>query len=683
MAGRLTMAAVGDVLVKFVADFAEFSTNMSKSQREIESWSQSIAKAGQSMQGFMALAGRVAGALAIGEAVRQVIAFNNEMQKAGETLAAYSLRTDAAARSVRGLTDDSVKLAELYKTTGREWTEDYLARVTKAQQASEDFNNKSFVLGQRLHDLYLQLTQRPGEGGGLIEYSSQKANELFDWMEKLVPSVNRAVDVLANGFVIQLSATERGIRLLISATIDLVDWLGRTYKAAAVTGSQLEQMGRDAARARGYNTGPAGGGPTGAGGAFGMFDGPGATQSAAEATRRQQETQRQFGKGFGSIWGVPVSLAADGANAPPPAARGGGGVTDDDTVARQIARYKAMGEAADKAYKTINEGVNQNIEDLLRQVRAQQQADDITAKLIAKGQKVSDDQKKAIYDAVLSYEQKAAAEQKLIAVENAAVDTDKKYGDGTVTLTKLHKDLDDQLATHRITQTDYNRALKEGTEQAQQAALAATRYDDSLTSLAAGFESAANASARAHDMFSLGGDAFNALTGAMGEGIDALVGKSNKGFGQIAGDFALMLSKMAAQAALNQVFQYLLKAAGLFASGVTAAPGPAGGYNAGVNPDTGVGWIAPRASGGPVSAGTPYIVGERGPELFVPSAAGNIVPTAQTGGGGVTVNIDMNQTQGAANPSQALDFGRKVRAAVVAVIANEKRPGGTLHPATA
>jgi hypothetical protein len=36
---------------------------------------------------------------------------------------------------------------------------------------------------------------------------------------------------------------------------------------------------------------------------------------------------------------------------------------------------------------------------------------------------------------------------------------------------------------------------------------------------------------------------------------------------------------------------------------------------------------AGRASGGPVAAGTPYIVGERGPELFVPSSAGAIVPS--------------------------------------------------------
>ena len=43
-----------------------------------------------------------------------------------------------------------------------------------------------------------------------------------------------------------------------------------------------------------------------------------------------------------------------------------------------------------------------------------------------------------------------------------------------------------------------------------------------------------------------------------------------------------------------------------------------------------------RADGGPVTANKPYLVGERGPELFVPSAAGMIVPNEQLVSGGVT-----------------------------------------------
>lgn len=47
-----------------------------------------------------------------------------------------------------------------------------------------------------------------------------------------------------------------------------------------------------------------------------------------------------------------------------------------------------------------------------------------------------------------------------------------------------------------------------------------------------------------------------------------------------------------------------------------------------------------RAFGGPVGAGQPFLVGERGPELFVPQTAGRINPDV----GGSAVNITMNIT---------------------------------------
>lgn len=51
-----------------------------------------------------------------------------------------------------------------------------------------------------------------------------------------------------------------------------------------------------------------------------------------------------------------------------------------------------------------------------------------------------------------------------------------------------------------------------------------------------------------------------------------------------------------------------------------------------------------RASGGPVSAGVPYVVGEEGPEWFVPNSSGTIIPNSQLqavggGGGGNVINF--------------------------------------------
>lgn len=44
-----------------------------------------------------------------------------------------------------------------------------------------------------------------------------------------------------------------------------------------------------------------------------------------------------------------------------------------------------------------------------------------------------------------------------------------------------------------------------------------------------------------------------------------------------------------------------------------------------------------RAGGGPVGAGKTYLVGERGPELFVPGGSGSIIPNGAGGGGGVSI----------------------------------------------
>jgi hypothetical protein len=49
-----------------------------------------------------------------------------------------------------------------------------------------------------------------------------------------------------------------------------------------------------------------------------------------------------------------------------------------------------------------------------------------------------------------------------------------------------------------------------------------------------------------------------------------------------------------------------------------------------------------RAMGGPVARNTAYVVGERGPELFVPQGSGTIIPNNRMGGGGTTINLTVN-----------------------------------------
>ena len=56
-----------------------------------------------------------------------------------------------------------------------------------------------------------------------------------------------------------------------------------------------------------------------------------------------------------------------------------------------------------------------------------------------------------------------------------------------------------------------------------------------------------------------------------------------------------------------------------------------------------VGFFGGKASGGAVSKGQPYMVGERGAELFIPNQSGQITQSARgTSGGSTTVNFNIN-----------------------------------------
>lgn len=71
-----------------------------------------------------------------------------------------------------------------------------------------------------------------------------------------------------------------------------------------------------------------------------------------------------------------------------------------------------------------------------------------------------------------------------------------------------------------------------------------------------------------------------------------------------------------------------------------------------------------RATGGPVSPGRSYMVGERGPELFVPTSAGRIETALGRIGRDVKVNITIAAPQGTSAPQALQRSSRQVASAV-------------------
>ena len=71
-----------------------------------------------------------------------------------------------------------------------------------------------------------------------------------------------------------------------------------------------------------------------------------------------------------------------------------------------------------------------------------------------------------------------------------------------------------------------------------------------------------------------------------------------------------------------------------------------------------------RATGGAVAPGRGYVVGERGPELFVPTSAGRIEPGLAGPGRSVNVSISITPPPGTSAPQALQRSSRQVASAV-------------------
>ena len=156
--------------------------------------------------------------------------------------------------------------------------------------------------------------------------------------------------------------------------------------------------------------------------------------------------------------------------------------------------------------------------------------------------------------------------------------------------------------------------------------------------------------------------AFKQIGEDIGSGItDALVGaiQGTKSLGE------------AAKSILNDISSSLLRI------GINAAlSGLFGG--------TGFGKFLGFANGGRPPVGRASIVGEKGPELFIPKTSGTIIPNDRIGGasGGVTnnivVNVDASGSNVEGNEKESRELGLVLSAAIQAQLVQEKRPGGLL-----
>ena len=85
------------------------------------------------------------------------------------------------------------------------------------------------------------------------------------------------------------------------------------------------------------------------------------------------------------------------------------------------------------------------------------------------------------------------------------------------------------------------------------------------------------------------------------------------------------------------------------------------------------------ANGGRPPVGVPSVVGEKGPELFVPDRSGTIIPNNQLGGSTtIVVNVDASGSNVEGDEEEGRQLGIALSAAIESELIKQKRPGGLL-----
>ena len=124
--------------------------------------------------------------------------------------------------------------------------------------------------------------------------------------------------------------------------------------------------------------------------------------------------------------------------------------------------------------------------------------------------------------------------------------------------------------------------------------------------------------------------------------------------------------KRVAFSALGEIASYAIQSgiSSLFGGGGGGSGGGAGGLGNLLGQSLGTLLGLPgRATGGPVSPGRAYLVGERGPEVFVPTASGRVEAGAAPGRD-VRVAIQVAVPRGQAAPTAMQRSSRQIASAV-------------------
>lgn len=367
-----------------------------------------------------------------------------------------------------------------------------------------------------------------------------------------------------------------------------------------------------------------------------------------------------------------------------PTARTGGGGEQRDRIQEALNKIVLERAAAEKALAAMTADKTTPLKDLERATDLNRKIQEEIASLGKYNP--ADPRVDQIKREVAARETALSAEAKYRQAMTDAVEIERKSGDGTAAYADQVQRLNDALATGRLSQAAYNAEMKNAGDQADLARLKLEGTAGGVEGLAAGFGYAAKQWQMQNTSFQVGGRLFERVTTDMSAAMTNWRKTGQFDMGEFLASWGDMLIQMEMQAAASSVWKSLGGMGGmgsgladLFNFGGPSMTDLNQGAINNISVGAGLPGVPAFADGGRPSPGKVSLIGEEGPELWVPDAAGTIVPNDKLGGGagGDTVFHQENHFHGGVTESDLARQIPKIAEASAALVADKVKRGGS------
>src|SRR4029077_3327865 len=228
------MAEIGDVLVKFVANFAEFSTAMQDSQKQLVEFGEQATKTGTNADNFIGLVKKGFAGLGIGALINEAIQYANQIEKAAAS-------TADLARNIGLNTEQVQALQAVAARTGQSFDE--LVKIGKQnpewlKNTTEEAKRLGLVMDNEVVKSLKEVQANADEASKRLEvFFSPAVAATKSW-------VGEALERIAND--LKAGAAHEGVIDKIAAILRMLSYGGSAASGAAFQIGEIERASQEA-----------------------------------------------------------------------------------------------------------------------------------------------------------------------------------------------------------------------------------------------------------------------------------------------------------------------------------------------------------------------------------------------------------------------------------------------------